>query len=139
MAKPSTNKPHNNRSSGSEKQEAQQESNPVTSLRKTFRSYASTLTLAARSAEKLLAKKANPSDVATTELDPKIREDLKNSVKMTLKMKQALREQTALIEGNLRGNAKESEALHCMLRSQPCAGGKKRKFSIVTDEESLRG
>lgn len=44
-----------------------------------------------------------------------------------------MRERATLLEGRLCGNAKESEALHCMLRSTPCVGGRKRKFSLEND------
>jgi hypothetical protein len=72
--------------------------------------------------------------------DPKVlkeEEVNQNHLKSTARdiplRKKKIREETALLEGKLRGNAKESQALHCVLRSQPCVGGKKRKISLVSD------
>eukprot|EP00956_Cyclotella_meneghiniana_P020320 scaffold35611_cov32-Cyclotella_meneghiniana.AAC.1 len=104
--------------------------NSVTSLRRTFRSYASSLSLAARAASKLVEEApGKATDVKETQ------KNFKDGVKHTLLLRQSLREKSALLEGKLRGNAKESQALHCMLRSQPCVSGVKRKFSIADDEE----
>ncbi|KAL3802348.1 hypothetical protein HJC23_007173 [Cyclotella cryptica] len=105
-----------------------QDVNSVTGLRRSFRAFASTLTIAAKAADKIsLASESNSGAGANKE--PHVQ--LKDGVKMTLNARQAMRERASLLEGKLRGNLKESEALHCMLRSQPCVGGKKRTFSAV--------
>eukprot|EP01083_Nonionella_stella_P264001 896092_1 len=94
-------------------------------VRLSFRSFASSLIVAARQAEKVaaaggpVAGKASPAAGAAKATDP-----LEEAVDMILKSRQAVRRTATLLEEQLRGNAKESEALHCCLRSQPCVGGR---------------
>jgi hypothetical protein len=101
----------------------------VIDLRRTYRSFASTLTIAAKAADKLSAAKESDSEKSHEDLE----KQLKDAVRMTLNQRQIMRERATLLEGRLCGNAKESEALHCMLRSTPCVGGRKRKFSLEND------
>ena len=124
------------------------------SLRKAFRSFASSLIVAARQAEKVAAasektnnksspdntynkgKETTTGDVkAKTESD--INTPLQTSVETILKQRQTVRSTATLLEGRLRGNVKESEALHCCLKSQPCVvGGRKRKFKSLDKNTS---
>ena len=109
--------------------------NAVKNLRRDFRQFASSLSVVARSVEKQELMKEQPSseNKERAKEEAKLKHDLENGLKTTLTYRQSIREKTALLEGKLRGNAKESEALHCMLRSTPCVGGRKRKFSLVND------
>ena len=103
--------------------------NFMENMRRSFRSFPSSLLIAAKGAEKLASKPK------TVEEEKRAQEELIHGVTSALKYRQNVREQTASLEGKLRGNnAKELQALHCMLRSQPCVGGRKRKFSIANDE-----
>ena len=64
--------------------------------------------------------------------DAAAKSQLDESIQLMIKHKQSVRRTATILEGKLRGNVKESEALHCTLRSQPCVvGGRKRKFSIL--------
>jgi len=92
-------------------------------VRRSFRSFASALIVAARQAEKVAATSGSdkPAPDKTT----------KEAIEMILKQRQAVRRMATILEGKLRGNVKESEALHCCLRSQPCVGGRKRKFTLI--------
>jgi len=119
------------------------ENNSIVPLRRNLRAYASTLIVLANDAKKLDPDAVNDDkkkrDESTESLIPeeaekKMLKALKDSVRTTLKQKQTLREKSAVLEGKLRGNAKESHAFHCLLRSQSCVGTKRRKFSITTDE-----
>ncbi len=113
---------------GTKNSHTNQDVNSVNGLRRSFRAFASTLSIAANAADKIsLASELNSGSVE----DQGAQTQLKNGVKMTLNARQAMRERASLLEGKLRGNSKESEALHCMLRSQPCVGGEKRKSSTM--------
>ena len=136
MSSQSIIKPKNGKERLSDTKKAKPD-NFVTSLRRTFRSYALTLSSAARNADKLALYEDSPDKYAANVKEPKdvTQQKMNDDVKRTLQFKQSLREKSALLEGKLRGNAKESQALHCMLRSQPSVSGVKRKFSIADDEE----
>lgn len=54
---------------------------------------------------------------------------LEGEAAVIVQCKQSLRSNATLLEGKLRGRVKESEALQCGLRSQPCVNGRKRFFS----------
>ena len=99
-------------------------------VRKSFRSFASSLIVAARQAEKVAAAGGIGASKAKTTKDP-----LEESVVMMLDKKKAVRRAATFLEGKLRGNVKESEALHCCLRSQPCVGGRKRKFTLIKNTQ----
>lgn len=111
------------------------------SLRKAFRSYASSLIVAARQAEKMVVATAatvqkgkddTKAKGSATEAEKKDADPLHASVQQILKHKQLVRRTATLLEDQLRGNVKESEALQCTLKSQPCiVGGRKRKFSTL--------
>mmetsp|Transcript_33806 Transcript_33806/g.72061 ORF Transcript_33806/g.72061 Transcript_33806/m.72061 type:complete len:134 (-) Transcript_33806:297-698(-) len=95
-------------------------------VRRSFRSFASALIVAARQAEKVAAA-SGPDTLATDKTT-------KETVDMILKQRQSVRRTATILEGKLRGNVKESEALHCFLRSQPCVRGKKRKFTLINHD-----
>mmetsp|Transcript_19344 Transcript_19344/g.33189 ORF Transcript_19344/g.33189 Transcript_19344/m.33189 type:complete len:132 (+) Transcript_19344:65-460(+) len=100
-------------------------------VRRSFRSFASALIVAARQAEKVAATSV-PGTPATKESAAHDK-TLKDAVEMILKQRQTLRRTATMLEGKLRGNVKESEALHCCFRSQPCVGGRKRKFAKINN------
>ena len=103
----------------------------MVNMRRSFRSFTHSLIIAARGAEKLELKPKTVEEGKRAQAQ----DELIHGVKSALKHRQNLREQTASLEGKLTGNnAKELQALHCMLRSQPCVGGRKRKFSIANYE-----
>ena len=125
------------------------------SLRKAFRSFASSLIVAARQAEKVAAasektnnksspdnnnnkgKEITTGDVKEAKTESDINTPLQTSVETILKQRQTVRSTATLLEGRLRGNVKESEALHCCLKSQPCVvGGRKRKFKSLDKNTS---
>ena len=129
------------------------------SLRKAFRSFASSLIVAARQAEKVAAasektnnksspdnnnnnnnnkgKETTTGDVKEAKTESDINTPLQTSVETILKQRQTVRSTATLLEGRLRGNVKESEALHCCLKSQPCVvGGRKRKFKSLDKNTS---
>jgi hypothetical protein len=63
---------------------------------------------------------------------------LKEAVIMVLKQRQQLRATATLFEDKLRGNLKETQALHCSLKSTPCVvGGRKRKFSTLLNSHDV--
>ena len=97
---------------------------PIKSVKRSFRSFTSSLIVAVRQAEKLvLGDNADASDKQTRQL--------KEALIMVLKQRQQLRATATLFEDKLRGNLKETQALHCSLKSTPCVvGGRKRKFSL---------
>ena len=125
------------------------------SLRKAFRTFASSLIVAARQAEKVAAasektnnksspdnnnnkgKETSTGDVKEAKTESDINTPLQTSVETILKQRQTVRSTATLLEGRLRGNVKESEALHCCLKSQPCVvGGRKRKFKSLDKNTS---
>ena len=101
----------------------------VMNVRRSFRSFASSLIVAARQAEKVAATKSSGSDTVADK-------SLEEAVQMILKQRQAVRRTATLLEGTLRGNISQSEALHCCLRSQPCVGGRKRKFTLINPDDA---
>ena len=95
---------------------------PIKSVKRSFRSFTSSLIVAVRQAEKLVLGD-NAGDKQTRQL--------KEALIMVLKQRQQLRATATLFEDKLRGNLKETQALHCSLKSTPCVvGGRKRKFSL---------
>ncbi|KAL3779134.1 hypothetical protein ACHAW5_006934 [Stephanodiscus triporus] len=87
---------------------------------------------------------ADAKKIADEERDKKNAERLDDALAVILQHRQSIRRIATLLEDKLRGNVKESEALECCLRSTPCVGGRKRKFSLLNthhvskDSESIR-
>lgn len=100
---------------------------PIENVKQSFRSFTSSLIVAVRQAEKV----AN-GDNADGRSSEEQTIQLKESVVMVLNQRQQLRATATLFEDKLRGNLKETDALHCCLKSTPCVvGGRKRKFSLL--------
>jgi len=113
---------------------------PSRNLRRAFRSFASALIVAARQAEKKVDANNNDESKPSSKDDNKSSEKtkaeekdpLQSSVETILKLRQTLRTTATKLENTLRGNLKESVALQCCLKSQPCVvGGRKRKFAYL--------
>ncbi|KAL7465088.1 hypothetical protein ACHAXS_005415 [Conticribra weissflogii] len=123
----------------------------ASSLRTSYRAFASGFIVAARNAEKVattsnaaaaaapVAQQAgHPGTPAAGAVssptlvkaahDAKVQYD--NSIQMLLKQKANLRRTATTLESKLRGDGKDVEALHCLLKSSPCVGvrGRKRRF-----------
>jgi len=99
---------------------------PIKSVKRSFRSFTSSLIVAVRQAEKLVL-----GDNADGKSSDKQTRQIKEALIMVLKQRQQLRATATLFEDKLRGNLKETQALHCSLKSTPCVvGGRKRKFSL---------
>ena len=99
-------------------------------VRRSFRNYVSALIMATRTAEK--AATASNSEPSFKENTIILDKSIKDSVDTMVRQRQVLRQATTMLEGKLRGNMKESEALLCCLKSQPCVGGeRKRKFTMT--------
>mmetsp|Transcript_28242 Transcript_28242/g.83208 ORF Transcript_28242/g.83208 Transcript_28242/m.83208 type:complete len:133 (-) Transcript_28242:93-491(-) len=107
-----------NHSAGSKKEDP-----TSTRLRRAWRSFASSLVVAARAAEKS-AKTASAKGSAT-EAEKKAVDD---ALVTMLRARSELRRVGSLVEARLRGNAKETEALELCLRSQPCIGRKRKRI-----------
>ncbi|KAL7443107.1 hypothetical protein ACHAXH_008631 [Discostella pseudostelligera] len=106
----------------------------VSNMRRAFTDYTTALIYASRhagsvSSESTKVKPADENDIAGAA--EKIKDPLEEAAALIVKRKQALRSNATLLEGKLRGNVKESEALQCCLRSQPCVSGRKRTFSLM--------
>eukprot|EP00565_Helicotheca_tamesis_P004090 CAMPEP_0185736006 /NCGR_PEP_ID=MMETSP1171-20130828/26666_1 /TAXON_ID=374046 /ORGANISM="Helicotheca tamensis, Strain CCMP826" /LENGTH=90 /DNA_ID=CAMNT_0028406485 /DNA_START=420 /DNA_END=695 /DNA_ORIENTATION=+ len=52
---------------------------------------------------------------------------MNDAILTTLKSREELKKVATLVEGTLRGNAKEAEALQLCFKSQSCAGGVRRR------------
>jgi len=111
-------------------------------VRKAFRSFTSALIVAARQAENVVTaggtkmSPVNTTPGTKTTGGKSTKDPLEEAVGMVLKQRVALRRTATLLEGKLRGNAKESEALQCCLRSQPCVGGRKRQFALINSRDN---
>ena len=81
---------------------------------------------------------ANAKKIADEERDKKNAERLDDDLAFILKQRQSIRRNATLLEDKLRGNVKESEALQCCLRSTPCVGGRKRKFSLLNTHDDSK-
>ena len=102
---------------------------PIKSVKRSFRSFTSSLIVAVRQAEKLVL--GDNADGKSSDSSDKQTRQLKEALIMVLKQRQQLRATATLFEDKLRGNLKETQALHCSLKSTPCVvGGRKRKFSL---------
>ena len=104
------------------------------SLRKAFHTYATSLIVASRTAcENAAAASGGASKAASGGADDI--KPVKEAVEFMLQQRQLVRQSATMLEGKLRGNVKESEALLCCLKSQPCVGvgGRKRKFTALNN------
>ena len=112
---------------------------PSKNLRRAFRSFASALIVAARQAEKVgnannndESKPSSKDDKSSDKTKVEEKDPLQSSVETVLKLRQTLRTTATKLEALMKGNVKESEALQCCLKSQPCVvGGRKRKFAYL--------
>jgi hypothetical protein len=120
--------------------------------KRSFRAFASSLIVAVRQAE-LVATASGVVDASSSSSSGKIvtreqsdaaskpaKDRLIEALVVVQRQRQSLRRHATFLEGKLRGNVKESEALHCCLRSTPCVvGGRKRKFSILNTHDEGKG
>ena len=112
---------------------------PSRNLRRAFRSFASALIVAARQAEKVVnannndeSKPSSKDDKSSDKTKVEEKDPLQSSVETVLKLRQTLRTTATKLEALMKGNVKETEALQCCLKSQPCVvGGRKRKFAYL--------
>lgn len=109
---------------------------PVSNVRRAFREFNSALMLVSKQAGDITASGA--CAISTKEVSDNntvIKGPLDEVAAVIVKRKQSLRSNAAILEAVLRGNVKESEALQCCLRSQPCVGGRKRFFHLMNDHD----
>lgn len=100
---------------------------PIKIVKRSFLSFTSSLINVVQQAESVAI-----GDNADGRSSDERTRHLKEAVVMVIKQRQQLRATATLFEDKLRGNLKETEALHCSLKSTPCVvGGRKRKFSIL--------
>lgn len=100
---------------------------PIKIVKRSFLSFTSSLINVVQQAERVAI-----GDNADGKSSDERTRHLKEAVVMVIKQRQQLRSTATLFEDKLRGNLKETEALHCSLKSTPCVvGGRKRKFSIL--------
>ena len=112
---------------------ASKKEGPIKNVKRSFRSFTSSLIVAVRQAEKVVL-----GDNADGKSSDEQTRQLKEAVIMVLKQRQQLRATATLFEDKLRGNLKETQALHCSLKSTPCVvGGRKRKFSTLLNSHSV--
>ena len=104
------------------------ENDAVSNVRRAFREYTTALVLVSRQAGTSSGVDAS-SGRRTSADENTTNTPLEEAAAQLVKRKQSLRSNATLLEGKLRGNVKESEALQCSLRSQPCVGGRKGLFS----------
>lgn len=111
----------------------------VTNVRRAFRQFASALIVAVRQADVVASNIDTNSGKSTHEQsatgNSQSKDRLDESLRAVGLQRQTLRRKTTLLEEQLRGNVKESEALHCCLKSTPCVNGRKRKFSLFTTHD----
>jgi hypothetical protein len=105
------------------------ENDTVSNVRRAFRDYTAALFYASRQAGNNVGEYKS-ADERITITDP-----LQEAAAVIVKRKQSLRNNATLLEGTLRGNVKESEALHCCLKSQPCVGGRKGLCSMINTRD----
>ena len=98
------------------------EDHTATRLRRSWRALASSLVVAARAAEKV-AKNGGLDDPKAS----KEKKAMDEALEQTLRARADLTRQAALCEAKLRGNAKETEALECSMRSGPSVGVKRKR------------
>mmetsp|Transcript_1948 Transcript_1948/g.3561 ORF Transcript_1948/g.3561 Transcript_1948/m.3561 type:complete len:134 (-) Transcript_1948:27-428(-) len=94
------------------------------SLRTLYRSYLSTVIVSSRTVDKI-------AQIPSGEKDKKDAE-LKKAVGAVVSTASKIKRKATILEERLCGNAKESEALHFLQRSQPTWNtGRKRKFTSL--------
>jgi hypothetical protein len=93
----------------------------IDKIRRSWRSFASSIVVTARAAEKAAAR-------------PSSSKELDDAVVTNVRARIEFRRYCSLMEGALRGQAKESEALEGMLRSQPNMGRKRKASSNGANE-----
>lgn len=98
----------------------------ATRLRRSWRALASSFVVAARAAEKV-AKNGGMDDPKAS----KEKKAMDEALEQTLRARADLTRQAALCEAKLRGNAKETEALECSMRSGPSVGVKRKRGAEV--------
>ena len=94
------------------------------SLRKAWRTLISNVVVAANAAEKVIGDRSSAVDPAVSEKHKKV---LDSALLQTLKARSDIVRTAIAAEARLRGNAKETEALECCLRSQPSMGRKRKR------------
>lgn len=95
-------------------------------LRRSWRALASSLVVAARAAEKV-AKNGGLDDPKAS----KEKKAMDEALEQTLRARADLTRQATLCEAKLRGNAKETEALECSMRSGPSVGVKRKRAAAT--------
>lgn len=104
------------------------ENDAVSNVRRAFQDYMTALARASRQAGDVSGVDTS-SDKDTTDENFAKKGPLEGEAVVIVQCKQSLRSNATLLEGKLRGRVKESEALQCCLRSQPCVNGRKRFFN----------
>ena len=123
----------------------------IINTKRAVRAFASSLIVAVRQAE--LVASASSVGVDTSSSSGKItttreqsdaankpaEDRLNEALGVVGRQRLSLRRHVTFLEGKLRGNVKESEALHCCLRSTPCVvSGRKRKFLLLNTAHDER-
>ena len=103
----------------------------ATRLRRSWRALASSLVVAARAAEKVAQNGGLDDPKAAKE-----KKAMDEALEQTLRARADLTRQAALCEAKLRGNAKETEALECSMRSGPSVGVKRKRGAEAEAESS---
>jgi len=127
----STSRPTSTSSDGKKQREEDQS---AVRLRRAWRSFSSSLVVAARAAEKVAKNSTGGDNPSTTGSVAKDKKDMNDALETTLRFRGELIRQTALCEAKLRGNAKETEALECSMRSQPSIGVKRKRDKLSSKE-----
>ena len=91
---------------------ASKKEGPIKNVKRSFRSFTSSLIVAVRQAEKVVL--GDNADGKSSDEQTR----LKEAVIMVLKQRQQLRATATLFEDKLRGNLKETQALHCSLKGR---------------------
>ena len=103
----------------------------ATRLRRSWRALASSLVVAARAAEKVAQNGGLDDPKAAKE-----KKAMDEALEQTLRARADLTRQAALCDAKLRGNAKETEALECSMRSGPSVGVKRKREAEAEAESS---
>ena len=112
----------NGESSSKQTSESAKDDHKERSLRTLYRSYLSTVIVTSRTVDKI-------AQIPSAEKDKKDAE-LKKAVGAVVSTADKIKRKAKILEERLCGNAKESEAMHFLQRSQPTWGaGRKRKFA----------
>jgi hypothetical protein len=118
----------------------------IINTKRAFRTFASSLIVAVRQAELVASASSSVGVVDTSSSSGEItttreksdvannpaEDRLNEALGVVGRQRLSLRKHVTFLEGKLRGNVKESEALNCCLRSTPCVvSGRKRKFLLL--------